>query len=146
LIDNLAQLLDGIRPPALYRIPSRPSVDCIVHMAETRGWLVFYLDGREIDDKSSFLAQVAQSLRFPAYFGHNWDAFEELITDLSWAPARRYLLIYDHVSLFGRGQPEAWQTARAILAGAVGYWQAQDVPLVVLLRRAGRTTPETAWL
>jgi hypothetical protein len=56
------------------------------------------------------------------------------------------LLIYDHISPFGRGQPEAWQTARAILADAVEYWRAHDVPLAVLLRRAGRATPETAWL
>jgi hypothetical protein len=134
------------RRPALYRIPSRPPVDRIVRMAEARGWMVFHLDGRQIIDKSSFVAPTAHSLRFPAYFGHNWDAFEELITDLSWAPARGYLLIYDHVSLFGRGQPEAWQTACAILAGSIEYWQAQGVPLVVILRHAGRTTPETPWL
>jgi hypothetical protein len=39
-------------------------------------------------------------------------------------------------------KPRGW----LLFARAVAYWQAQGLPLAVLLRHAGRTTPETSWL
>jgi len=43
---------------------------------------VFYLDGKKINSKQTFLKQAAEAMKFPAYFGANWDAFDECITDL----------------------------------------------------------------
>lgn len=39
-----------------------------------------------IRSKQKLLRTLAEELRFPAYFGHNWDALEECLRDLSWLP------------------------------------------------------------
>ena len=43
-------------------------------------------------DKAELLAQRARQLEFPAHFGANWDAFADCVRDLSWLPARGYVI------------------------------------------------------
>jgi hypothetical protein len=121
-------------PPGIYSLSSRARASTIAQAVERHGWRCFYLDGRRIGDKAAFLAASAQAMRFPSYFGSNWDALEECLTDLAWAPAAGYVLLYDHVAHFASAHPTEWATARAILANAVAHWQARGTPMYVLLR------------
>lgn len=58
---------------------------------------------RGIRSKEKLFSIFATALRFPKYFGWNWDAFEECLRDLSWLPADRPIVIV-HVDLpFGSG-------------------------------------------
>ena len=41
-----------------------------------------YLDGRRCRTQGRFLVEVGEVLSFPAYYGHNWDAFHECFGDL----------------------------------------------------------------
>jgi Barstar (barnase inhibitor) len=122
-------------PPGIYALSSRAWATTIVQAIERHGWRCFYLDGRQIEDKAAFLAASAQAMRFPSYFGHNWDALDECLTDLSWAPASGYVLLYDDAARFEAAHPTEWATARAILADAVAHWRALGTPMYVLLRR-----------
>lgn len=42
------------------------------------------LDAVRYEDKEDLLLEMAQALRFPEYFGVNWDALDECLRDLSW--------------------------------------------------------------
>ncbi len=121
-------------PPGIYPLGSRARASTIVQAVERHGWRCFYLDGRQIGDKAAFLAASAQAMHFPSYFGGNWDAFEECLTDLAWVPAPGYVLLYDDVAHFAAAHPAEWTTARAILADAVARWRALGTPMYVLLR------------
>jgi RNAse (barnase) inhibitor barstar len=44
---------------------------------------VFELYGKKINSKEIFLKQAAEAMEFPQYFGNNWDAFDEPITNLT---------------------------------------------------------------
>jgi len=127
-------ILTETLPPGIYDLNSRARASTIVQAVERHGWRGFYLDGRQIGDKAAFLATSAQAMRFPSYFGHNWDALEECLNDLSWAPAWGYVLLYDNVARFASAHPAEWATARAILSDAVAHWRALGTPMYVLLR------------
>jgi len=43
--------------------------------------------------KELLLKSIAAALRFPAWFGQNWDALEDCLSDL---PGKGYVLLFDH--------------------------------------------------
>lgn len=131
-MNELDALFAGKAECALYRWLSPVAPQELAHEVLARGWRFFYLDGRQARDKRDFLKAAAAAMHFPAYFGHNWDAFEECITDL--APAPGYVLLYDHVWWLACEQPASWQVARSILEMACAQWASQGTPLLVLLR------------
>ena len=94
---------------------------------------VFYLDGKKINSKQTFLKQAAEAMEFPAYFGANWDAFDECITDLTWCPAQRYVILYDHADIFAQAEPTQYQIALDIFNSAKEYWEANNIPLKFLV-------------
>lgn len=131
-------LHDVLTDPAaagVYHLSGRTPIATLRRRAEEAGLRPFTLDGDAISDKDSFLRACADAMAFPAYFGRNWDAFEECLTDLSWAPANGYIVLYDHVAPFIRQSPKDWAVARDILTDAVEYWRRTPTPLSVLLRR-----------
>jgi hypothetical protein len=128
------EMVRGARPPGVYRLRSAAHADTVLEAVAARGWRAFYLDGSQVHDKAGFLAGIAAALAFPPYFGHNWDAFEEMVNDLSWAPAPGYVLLYDEVGQFACADPERWAVAQDILGEAAGQWHAAGRPFFVLLR------------
>lgn len=136
-MDELEKLLAGTIPPDLYRLMSRAAAETIETQAAVHGWRCFTLNGDTIDSKVTFLKACAAAMNFPDYFGRNWDAFEECLNDLAWAPAPGYLLLYDNVENFARNAPDDWETAHSILADAVKNWQKVGIPFTVLIRKTG---------
>jgi RNAse (barnase) inhibitor barstar len=91
---------------------------------------VSLLDGRQRFDvlpvsssKHDLLDWYAKALQFPAYFGHNWDALEECLCDLSWLPTRRLLIAHQTLPLHGKSHRADSRTYLKVLASAVRYWQ-----------------------
>jgi RNAse (barnase) inhibitor barstar len=58
---------------------------------------------RGVRSKQKLFAIYARALRFPKYFGWNWDAFEECLGDLSWLPPNRPIAIVHEDLPFGSG-------------------------------------------
>lgn len=46
-------------------------------------------------DKAALMARVARALAFPDWFGNNWDALEDCLTDLSWSKADGHILLFE---------------------------------------------------
>ena len=94
------------------------------------GWRTAVVDGTTISSKAELLDALAAALEFPPYFGRNWDALNDSLTDL--APAEGYLIVYAASGVLGRSDPAALATAREILANAAEWWRQRGTPFVVL--------------
>ncbi len=131
---TLKAALGGVRPPGLYRFAARTAPATVRRTTESLGWRFFYLDGATIADKAAFLDAAAQAMAFPDYFGRNWDAFEDMVNDLSWAAAPGYVLLYDHAAPLALDAPQDFLTALDILRTATARWQAAGIPFYALVR------------
>lgn len=131
---KLDPIFSGEKPPGIYHLISRAKPQSIMATVADHGWQGFHIDGNKVACKEDFLQAGAAAMRFPAYFGRNWDAFEECVTDLAWTPAPGYVLLYDKMARFANAQPQDWATVRSILENSIDYWRKRDVPFFVLLR------------
>lgn len=120
----------------VYSIAEKDIPDVSQAAAQT-GLALFSLDLAGVDDKAGFLEVAAKALRFPDYFGSNWDAFEDCLTDLSWLGAGGYVLVVQNPGTFNRKAPKDMSMARTIFRDAASYWKRQNVRFFVGL--AGRT-------
>ncbi|MBX3015032.1 MAG: barstar family protein [Caldilineaceae bacterium] len=132
---NISELiLSGARPPGIYRTPQMHP-DYVIAPLARQGWRGFFIDGEVVTTKADFLRVASATMDFPAYVRPNWDAFEEAMRDLSWAPATGYLLIYDGVWHLAWNEREAWATAHSILTAVAAFWQTKEIPFYILLSR-----------
>ncbi len=87
---------------------------------------------KDVHDKQSLLDAIASALDFPEWFGRNWDALEDCLTDLSWKKARGYVLLFEHGAEFARRQPHELAMAIGVLESVAEYWDEQDKPFWTL--------------
>lgn len=72
-------------------------------------------------DKDMF-SVIEKAMRFPDYFGKNWDAFDECIGDLEWMPANGYFLILKGASKAFQNTPETLRKLIVSWLEAAEYW------------------------
>lgn len=106
--------------PSIVRILEEPQLNGIYRLAKTFGSLPA-LDGRALIDKDGLLAALGWALEFPDYYGGNWDALEECLTDMSWRPGAIIL----HIDHAGALAPELLDTLVAIFADVANAWRKQ---------------------
>ena len=140
-MQQLAALLARRTPSGLYRLQTRVPAARLARRFAASGWHAGLIDGRAVTAKPALLGALAAALRFPAYFGANWDALADSLTDLSWLPAPGYALLIDHAAPLIDHAPEDWAVASDILLDAAGWWQARGVGFYVLLRGTGSLAP-----
>lgn len=83
--------------------------------------------------KRILLERLAQALRFPDWFGHNWDALADCLDDLSWLPGTGLLVVLEHADDFAQQAPAEFTTAIEILREASQTHRERGMPLWVLL-------------
>jgi RNAse (barnase) inhibitor barstar len=77
-----------------------------------------------IDGKNELLVSIGRELRFPDYYGYNWDALEECLRDLSWINEKEVLLVHEDLP---RLEGQDLRTYIHILSAAVNSWESDSV-------------------
>lgn len=96
-------------------------------------------------DKKGFLNAIAEALKFPDYFGHNWDAFYDCLLDLKHDDGAGLLLVLRDASGFARADPDEFAAAMDTLADAADYWKVKNRTLLVVVElQAPALAPELA--
>ena len=78
---------------------------------------------RDASGKDRMLKALAQGLAFPEWFGGNWDALEDCLTDLSWRPADGHVLLLEDFSL-----SDELGILIDVLASSAEFWAARGKP------------------
>jgi Barstar (barnase inhibitor) len=86
------------------------------------GLVTRILRGSKSRTVESFFDEVGAALQFPYYFGENWPAFAECLTDLGWLPGDAYLLLIQQANFLLREAPEDFGTLIRILDRASREW------------------------
>lgn len=131
-LEALKSLLEDEKG-GVYFLPEPVQPKDVAACAKRAKFAYFHIEGKLIARKEQLLNHVATALRFPDYFGGNWDALEECLTDMEWVDAPGYLIHYDHIDALANEHPDQLQTFVEICRDAVASWKEDGTPMVVLL-------------
>ncbi|MGW0735930.1 barstar family protein [Streptomyces sp. NPDC002851] len=88
----------------------------VLDAARAAGRSVAVLDLDGVTDKAAFMERCARDLDLPGWFGRNWDALADCLTDLPHGT----LLVVTHWQPYAAAQPREWGTAQDVLTEATG--------------------------
>jgi RNAse (barnase) inhibitor barstar len=112
------RLQDPVRS-CVYRVTRSDAIDDVMS------------DAAQIDLKDgNALHAISQALRFPDWFGGNWDALEDCLGDLSWRPGNGHVLVLRN-----------WQALTSddlgvlidVLRSSAEFWQGRGKPFFAVL-------------
>ncbi len=124
--------------------------DALLATATARGFLCVRIELAGCTSKAELLRRVAGAMRFPDWFGHNWDALADCLGDLSWLHAPGYVVVLEHPQGLHRAEPETFAVALEVFAEAAAWWGEENVPFRVFVSGdeasagAGNTSPPPA--
>jgi RNAse (barnase) inhibitor barstar len=131
-VSGLAAVLAGHHEPGVYRWQEAFEPADVGHTVQHAGWRFGYVDGWTHQDKGGLLAEVGRALAFPDWFGQNFDALADCLTDLS-GPGT--VLLWDGWGPLARADRQAFDIAVDVFADRSA--ERPDSPFVVLLRGEG---------
>lgn len=133
---TIAQIIDlfaGKLNPNVYQLVSPISAIELADLSRDAGAKLFYLDGRQISDRESLFYQFAIVMQFSDYFGHNWDALWDSLTDIDVDDAERQIIVIDRFDNFERDNPQQWSILFDICQRIVEYYRDTTTPMYILL-------------
>ena len=83
--------------------------------------------------KRPLFEAIAEALQFPEWFGRNWDALEDCLTDLSWRKAEGHVLLFES---FAEG--DELGVLIDVLGAAAEFWAQRRRPFFAVFVDPGR--------
>jgi hypothetical protein len=80
---------------------------------------------QDAKDKSVLMHKIAASLGFPEWFGENWDALEDCLTDMSWREAQGHVLVFEGFQFL---PPDDLGILIDVLIAAAEFWAGRARP------------------
>lgn len=134
----MGKLLDRLKDPKRSGVYRAARTDELLEAAAASGLKVasIRLDGAL--DKTGLLERVARALEFPQWFGGNWDALEDCLTDLSWTKAEGWVLLIEDA---GRLPPDDLGVFSEILSAAAAWWSERGQPFFAVFVAGAPSLP-----
>jgi hypothetical protein len=132
-MSGLAALLAGRRKPGIYTWHSGFEVEDVRHTVEHAGWTFAYVDGLKAQTKQEFLTEIGEALNFPEWYGKNFDALADCLTDVD--SGNGTVVLWDGWGALARAEPRAFSVALSVLGTRVNA--DRGGPFSVLLRGEG---------
>lgn len=129
---ELAALLADASQNGAYFVDARDR-EALAEAANALGFVVVAIDCRGVRDRDDALDRIARAMRFPPWFGGNWDALQDCLGDLSWLPGDGYVVLFDHAADWRDADPEAFAVLLDVLDAAARDWSMEGTPFWALV-------------
>jgi hypothetical protein len=116
----------------LYRLNGEGASAAVSALCRIRRIDLICISGERVRTKDRFLAVLAQALELPRWFGMNWDALADSLTDFPWQQDSTHVLLLSGFAAFARNAPLDLAAALAVLEDAAAFWAERNVRLLVL--------------
>jgi hypothetical protein len=125
MIPDWKDLLDPNSAVVSFATGEEEAIDNLARAAPdgARG-IVRIVRGRRCTTREGLFYEWAAALQFPSYFGENWDAFEECLSDLEWLPGKGLVLLVTQADRILELAPHELNTWGDVLKMAAAEWRA----------------------
>lgn len=114
--------------------PAAEPLAPVLEAVRAAGLSTVALDLTGVSDKAAFMERCARALGLPDWFGRNWDALADCLTDLGWAPAAPgRLLVVTGWQEYAEAAPQEWIVAQEVFSDAVAYARERGTGLEIVL-------------
>lgn len=135
----MGKLLDRLNDPQRSGVYRAARADEILDATAASGLKVASIRLEGALDKADLLERVARALEFPPWFGGNWDALEDCLTDLSWTKAGGWVLLIEDA---GQLPPDELGVFSEILGAAAAWWRERGQPFFAVFVAGAPSLPE----
>lgn len=130
--DALQQILINPGNNGVYHLPGS-GIEAVHDAALAEGLVYYACDLADASQGNAVLEQLASALKLPEWFGNNFDALYDCLTDLTWQETSASVIVLSGVDTLHACDPEAWETLLAVLASAAEFWQNEETPFWVFI-------------
>jgi RNAse (barnase) inhibitor barstar len=121
----MAKLLERLRDPAKSGVYRASRVDAIEDAVRGTKLSFARIRLQGIAEKTALLRAISSQLGFPDWFGENWDALEDCLTDLSWREAQGHVLVFEGFQFL---PGDELGVLIDVLISAAEFWAGQSKP------------------
>ena len=106
------------------------------------GFHLFQTDVTAHSSTEEVLRQLGRVLEFPSWYGANFDALFDCLTDPAWQPAKGYLLLINGIARLRLTNPEDFATLIEVFQSVADAWRDRGIPFWILIDTPARGIPE----
>jgi RNAse (barnase) inhibitor barstar len=129
---QLQSILADAGKAGVYHLPQTDKKQ-LMAAAKAGELAAFRVNLAKAGDKEQMLAAIARTLKFPDWFGHNFDALADCLADMSWKPAEGYLVLLEHCDgIHGKAEEDFVSTLQ-IFEQAANDWREEGKPFWCLV-------------
>jgi RNAse (barnase) inhibitor barstar len=123
---HLQHVLSDVAKAGVYHLPQTDK-HIIVEAAKAKGFATYRVNLAHAGDKDEMLADIGKTLKFPDWFGHNFDALADCLADMTWQPAEGYLVLLEHCDgIHGKAEGD-FVTTLQTFEQAANEWREQGI-------------------
>jgi len=125
-LTSVASVIQSIKAPwvVLLTLDTGTHIEKVLHIPD--GFVLHLVRGAKCRTAVALFREFARALKFPDYFGHNWDALEECLADLEWLPAKGYVLAVTEAEQVLIKAEDDYSTFLEVLRDAGEAWAASQ--------------------